>query len=245
MRLLMMAFVLLASATALAVPRVYLVPLRAPNVDRAVTEVLAEQLLVSARRHQGLYEVLGATDLKTVLDLEAAKAAMGCDSDSCANEIADALNAEQLLAGQVGRIGDVWLLTLTRTEKSTLKVLSRVSVEARGDSPSALLPLIPSVVDEALGVERPLKVWAWTGGAVAGVGVLALAGAGGLYALSLVEFEAAKTALDPAEFNVTRAAQARDWSKGYYTAFVVTGATGGGLVVVGAATVVISLLAEE
>lgn len=245
MRALLLLLFVAASTSALAAPRVYLVPLRAPNVDQAATEVLAEQLLVSARRHHELFEVLGASDVKAIIDVEAAKAAMGCDTESCANEIADALNAEQLLAGQVGRIGDVWLLTLTRTDKATMKVLSRVSVEAHGDSPSSLLPLIANVVDQALGVERPANVWAWMGGTVGAVGALGVITGGVLYGWSIVEYQAAADALALPVPDVTTAHRAEQSSRDLYTAAITTGIAGGAVVVVGATTAVIALALEE
>ncbi len=240
-----LALAFCVSSSALAAPRVYLVPLRAPNVDPATAELLAEQLVVSARRHHELFEVVGAADIGALLDVEAAKAAMGCDTESCTNEIADALNAEQLLAGQVGRIGDVWLLTMTRTETRTMKVLARVSAEAHGDAPSALLPLIPDVVDEALGAAAPVNVWPWIGGAVGVVGALGAAAALGLWGWSHLEFQAASTALTPPNLDVEVAHAAEQRSRDLYTAAVYTGVTGAALVVVGAGTAVVALALEE
>ncbi|OGQ17132.1 MAG: hypothetical protein A2138_23735 [Deltaproteobacteria bacterium RBG_16_71_12] len=245
MRSVVLLLLLLASTSSLATPRVYLVPLRAPNVDRATTDLLAEQLLVSARRHQQQFEVVGAGDVKAILDVEAAKAAIGCDTESCANEIADALDADQLLAGQVGRIGDVWLLTLTRTDKATMQVLSRASIEAHAESPAALLPHIPELVDQALGVVRPVNVWAWTGGAAVGVGALSAASAGVLYWLSFTQFDAAYAALTAAQPDVSAAHQAEDASQALYTGALITGISGGALVVIGGATAAVALAIEE
>lgn len=245
MRLLGLAILCLLSTSATALPRVYLTPLRAPNVDRATTDLLAEQLLVSARRHQELYEVVGAGDVRAILDVEAAKAAIGCDTESCANEIADALDADQLLAGQVGHIGDVWLMTLTRTDKATMQVLSRASIEVHTTSPAALLPHIPGLVDQALGVVRPVNLWAWTGGAIAGVGVLSAGGAGLLYWLSFVQYDAAAAALKPERLNVTAAHQAEDTSRGLHTGALIAAITGGALVVIGGVTSAVALTTEE
>ncbi|MBI1944446.1 MAG: hypothetical protein HYS27_02050 [Deltaproteobacteria bacterium] len=245
MRSLAPLLVLLASTSALAAPRVYLVPLRAPNVDTATTEVIAEQLLVSARRHQEQFEVVGAGDVKAIIDVEAAKAALGCDTESCANEIADALDAEQLLAGQVGHIGDVWLLTLTRTDRASLKVLSRVSVEAHGDSAAALLPHIAGVVDQSLGVVEQPNLWAWAGGAVAGVGALSATAGGLLLWASYSQFDAANEALELAQPDVTTAHQAEDASRGLYTGALIAGISGGALVIIGGATAAFALVTEE
>lgn len=236
---------LLASTSSLAAPRVYLVPLRAPNVERATTDLLAEQLLVSARRHQEQFEVVGAGDVRAILDVEAARAAIGCDTESCAQEIADALDADQLLAGQLGHIGDIWLLTLTRTDQATMQVLSRASVEARGDSPAVLLPLVPGVVDQALGIVRPVNLWAWTGGAIAGVGALSAGGAGLLYWLSFSQLDAANAALEPAKLDVSAAHQAEQASRGLYTGALIAGISGGALVVIGGATTAVALVTEE
>lgn len=243
-RVLAQAMFLLMATSAAAVPRVYLAPLRAPNVDSATTELLGEQLLVSARRHQELFEVVGVGDVKTILDVEATRAALGCDTDSCANEVADALDADQLLAGQLGHIGEVWLLTLTRTDKATMQVLSRASVEAHGTSPEVLLPMIPRVVDEVLGVVQPPDLWAFGGGVLAGVGVLPLATGGLLYALSFAKLQAAKDALAAAPADVAAAKDAERASRDLYAFALIAGGTGGALVLIGATTALIGVATE-
>ena len=236
---------LMVSTSAAALPRVFLAPLRATGVDSGVTELVGEQLLVSARRHKALYDVVGAGDVKGLLDVEATRAALGCDTDSCANEVADALAADQLLTGQLGRVGDVWLLTLTRTDRKTLQVLARASVEARGASPEVLLQHIPQVVDEALDVVHPPNLWAWGGGALAGVGAVALVAGGLLYAWSFERFDAAKQALGAAPPDVAAARDAQGVSEASYWGGLISASAGSALVVLGGATAVVALAGEE
>lgn len=245
MRLWSLVLALVLSSSAHALPRVFLAPLRATDVKPGITDLLGDQLLVSARRHQALYEVVGAADVKGLLDVEAARAALGCETDSCANEVADALDADQLLTGQLGRVGDVWLLTLTRTDRKTLQVLARASVEARGDSPEVLLPRIPKVVDEALSIVHAPNLWAWSGGILAAVGAVPLLAGGTLYAFSFERFGAAQQALAQAPPEVETAKDAESWSKGLYWSGLITGISGATLVVLGGATAVFALATEE
>lgn len=245
MRLVVLALIALTAFPASALPRVFLAPLRATGVEPGISDLVGDQLLVSARRHKELYDVVGAADVKGILDVEAARAALGCETDSCANEVADALDADQLLTGQLGHVGEVWLLTLTRTDRKTMAVLSRASIEARGESPEVLLSQIPHVVDEALGVERQPNLWAIGGGAVAGVGVLALATGGGLYWLSFAEFDRAKLSLEAAPPDVGSATEARSNSQVSYWGALIVGLSGSALVVVGGGAAIAAIAMEE
>ena len=245
MRLAVLLLAVLAASPAAALPRVFLAPLRATGVDAGVSDLVGEQLLVSARRHKAVYDVVGAADVKGILDVNAARAALGCDTDSCANEVADALDADQLLTGQLGHVGEVWLLTLTRTDRKTLQVLARASVEASGSGPEVLLSRIPELVDEALGVVQPINGWLYGGVGVAGAGALAAASGGVLIGLSWVEYGVAEGALAASPPDVSAAKDAQGRGELFYPFGLVLTVSGGVLVAVGVTTAVLAALPEE
>jgi hypothetical protein len=154
--------------------RVFAPGLRTTVVDPAVADGLMTRVVVAARSHQARFTVYSVSDLRAVVELEAERQATGCDTDSCASEIAAALDAPQLLVASLDRVGDRWSLTLTRTERVTLRVLVQRSRDVLGATPGALLDVIPGLVDEVLGPPPPSPLVA--GGAIAaGVGVAAVA----------------------------------------------------------------------
>ncbi len=176
--------------------RVFVAPLATgAGADRAVVALFDDRLLASARDHRSSFDVIGGRDVQSILDVEATRQAAGCSGEmSCAVEVAGALDAPQIVSGQLGRVGDTWVLSLTRTERATLSVLARVVRESHGDSPEGLLPTVNGAVDELFSEGGP-SPWLVGGGIGLGVGVAL--GAVGAYAatLSLQTFEDAKSAL--------------------------------------------------
>jgi hypothetical protein len=164
--------------------KVYFTPLAAgPEAVPAVVALLQDKLLFSSRRHAG-YALFGASDLQRVLDADAARAAMDCTADSCLTEIADAIGAPQLITGQLGRIGDTWVITLTRTRREDMTALARVAREAKGTSPEGLLPQIDGMMDDLFGAAMVAPTSAASvlvpiGGSIVGGG-LAVAAIGGI-----------------------------------------------------------------
>lgn len=234
------------SCEARAVPRVFVAPFAGATSDPGTVDLIEDRVLVAARASTG-FEVIGAADLQNVLDVEAAKQAVGCDSTSCANEIADALAAEQIVFGQLGRIGDTWQLTLTRTERATLKVLGRAVREARGTTPEGLLDAIPGQVGEVFGVvvdEGP-GVLAIAGIASTAAGALGVVIGGALWGYSWNEYFAAERNLkaDPVTPALVASAQEhRVAGEGALAPAYIIGGVGLGIAVVGAGLWTVSVL---
>jgi hypothetical protein len=71
-------------------------------------------------------EVMSRTELNQLMQLEAEKAAMGCEGDSCLAEIADALDADRVVSGTVDRLGSSYLVVLTELDARDVRVIGRV-----------------------------------------------------------------------------------------------------------------------
>lgn len=185
-----------SAATPARLPRVFVAPLVGASSDPATLHLVEDRVLVAARALADRYEIIGAGDVRNILDVEASKQAMGCDTTSCANEIADALNADELLTGQLGRIGETWQLTITRTERASLRIVGRAVRETKGETPEGLLNEIHGQVGEVFGVvdTGPGALTVIGGGAVT-AGALALVVGGGLYGYSWIEYGNAVKAL--------------------------------------------------
>jgi hypothetical protein len=228
--------------------RVFVAPFTGTTTDAATLDLVEDRVLVASRaaierakeRGEGNVEVVGARDVQSILDVEAAKAAAGCDATSCANEIADALNAEEIVFGQLGHIGETWQLTLTRTERATLKVLGRSVKESRGATPEGLLGAIPEQVSELFDVVTPPpNALSVVGMGTTAVGAAALLVGAGAFTLSWIEFFNAKALLpadrsDPNRDEV-EAKKHEDASRAALNVAYIAGGVGAGVTVVGAA----------
>lgn len=227
-----------SAGAARALPRVYVAPLAGDTVDPAVRDLVEDRILVATRAMAETHDVVGAADVQGLLDAEAARQALGCDSTSCANEIADALDADELVLGTLGHIGDTWQLTLTRTERKTLKILGRVSREARGSTPEGLLPQVEGQVHELF--DRGISSLAVAGTASAIVGAAAVLVGAGLYAWSWAEYLDAEAALDGGD--VRAASGHKDTGEAVLSAGLITGGTGLVVLCLGGALLVVDAL---
>ncbi len=192
-----------------------------------------EDALLVALRKAGL-AVVGSGDIRTVLDVEAARQATGCDTDSCAAEVADALGAPELVVGQIARVGDTWVFTVTRLSRGELAVIAQAQRRVQGADPGQLLSVIPALVDDIgapgsrsrslsfPGGPGPLPL-ALLGGGL-GVGVLG----GLLWWGGFATYEDARTRLDDGDLE--GASTATGTGEALYWSGIVGAALGAGVV---------------
>ena len=105
--------------------------------------------LAASMGNRGL-EVITGADLRTMANLEADKAAAGCDeaSASCLAEIAQALGARLVVSGQVGSLDDNIFLQLSLFDANAGRAVARQ--ESRGKTLTSLADGIPELVDRLL-----------------------------------------------------------------------------------------------
>lgn len=81
---------------------------------------------------QGIYSgdtrriVIGRDDIMRVLDLEAEKQSMGCDSDKCLAEVGQALDASRIVTGSLDKLGDGYMVTMSEIDAKSLEAVARV-----------------------------------------------------------------------------------------------------------------------
>lgn len=244
-----------SSPTADSQPRVFFSPLGVgAGADAAVVALVEERLLASARRHPA-FDVVAARDVKSLFDVEASRQAAGCDGGiDCAAELAGALDAPQLVSGQLGRVGSTWILSLTRLERVQLTVLARVHREARGDTPEDLLRQLDGAVDELFGASAAATVDAGggsplpvVGGIVAGVGVVGLGVGVAGNVVAQRTFDEAKNDLEDPETDNRDQLRARAQSTGDLQNAIALGAyaVGAVVLVVGVVLVVVGAVGGE
>jgi len=169
----------------LAPSRVFFARAQASSVSADEARLIESAILTAARNHAKQYSALGTDDLQGILNTEAARAALGCDTTTCASEVADALDAEQLVTTQIGRVGTTWVVTLTRLERRSMVVLAREQIQREGAGADAVLRELPRAVDALLAPPHELSALGVAGIGALSAGVLGLAAGGALLGASL------------------------------------------------------------
>lgn len=125
------------------------------GVDEKVAPVLTELVLEALLTRHRL-PALGPSDLKDMLNAEQQRQLLGCEDSRCLSELAGALGAARLVSGLVGRLGELYVVSLKLVDLSSAQVLSRASKRfARlEDAPEVMGPL----VDALVGAKPQLKV---------------------------------------------------------------------------------------
>lgn len=86
----------------------------------------------------GLFEVLSRDDIRKMLSHEQDKALLGCDDAGCMADIGGALGAEALVAGDVGKVGDKYLINLQRIAIRDAEVENRAARQFEGPASQLL-----------------------------------------------------------------------------------------------------------
>lgn len=166
------------------------------NTAKLLTELVSDRV-----SHSGV-KTVSASDLRRVAELAADRSAAGCDTSSCLAEIANAMGVDLVVFGDVGKLGDAYIVSLRLFDSRAAESVARENIQAT--TFEQLRVALPDGVDrllsqggiglaEAAGPDPLL---------LGGVGVAALGvvvgGGLGVYALVLDGVVAEKTG-DPEE----------------------------------------------
>lgn len=136
--------------------RIAVYDLSVTGVDDKVASVVNEFLLEELRKLQRT-SVIGYSEIRTLIDLEADRQALGCDSEeSCLAEVADALGSDFLITGTLARVGTEHVFGLKVIDQKEAKAGRTFNkVVSAGDGTEFLAEIGPAV--ETLFPEVPLK----------------------------------------------------------------------------------------
>lgn len=114
------------------VRKIFVAPLqKSTTITDQEAALLEEAILVASQTYADAYEFIGASDVKRFIDLEVERISMGCEQDSCLAELAGAVGAGESIAGRIGQLGGLWVLSLSRLDTKTVRVLSRVQIKGK------------------------------------------------------------------------------------------------------------------
>jgi len=127
--------------------------LEAAGVDRALAKNLTQILSTEVKRIEGA-TVIGRDDVAAMLQYEADKQNLGCSEDqtSCLAELGDALGVRRIVIGQVGKVGDSYVVNLRLVQTEQVVVENRVTETYRGRE-EVLLQAVPHAARKLLGIE--------------------------------------------------------------------------------------------
>ena len=96
--------------------------------------------------------VISEADINTILKGEEARQQCSSDDTNCVVEIGAALGVPETVSGDVGKIGNFWMLNLRRINVHNAQVISRSSRSIEG-TVNDLIRALPEVVAELFGVK--------------------------------------------------------------------------------------------
>jgi TolB-like protein len=100
----------------------------APALASSLTEILSLEL----RKLDG-FSVIRPSEVRAMLDYEATKQVVQCESDiECLLEIGGALGVQYLVGGAVGKLEDTWVIHLKLMDVEKADVVNRASESYRG-----------------------------------------------------------------------------------------------------------------
>ena len=119
----------------------------ANHVDEQTVQIVSGLLTVELAA-MGDLEVISGTDVRRMMDLEVEKVNLGCSAESCLSEIADAFGTDLVVFGNIGRLGELYILTLNLFETVTAKSKGRISVQTRTieELPAKLSQELPNLM---------------------------------------------------------------------------------------------------
>jgi hypothetical protein len=144
----MVACLLAAVLAAAAPPKLAVLAVTAgegvpPSTAAAITEAVAGEV-----RKQSKAEVITQREIASILSLENQKAMLGCQTDACMAELGGALGTDRLVAGDMAKLGESFLLHLRVVETKKVRVIAQADRRLRGGTIDDVLDVLPAMVAE-------------------------------------------------------------------------------------------------
>ena len=121
--------------------------LDATNIKEEDARFLSDRLRVELF-DAGKFNVLERDKMNIILDEQGFQMS-GCTSVECAVEIGQLLNVQQMVAGSIGRIGNVYSITLRLINVQTGELLQTAKHDYQGELSEMLTEVLPKVEESA------------------------------------------------------------------------------------------------
>ena len=113
-------------------------------------------ITAEVQRQSGRY-VISEEDIKTVLEGEEKRQRCDSEASTCLAELSAAFGVPEAISGDIGRLGDYWMLNIRRINVRRAEVINRVGRRIKGDI-NALVEALPEAVAELFGRKVEAKI---------------------------------------------------------------------------------------
>ena len=132
-------------------------PLECNDVTETQGKILADQLRNGLQKVVG-YQVVERGQMDFILQEQGFQQSGACNSSACIVQVGQLMGVDQMVAGSVGKLGELWVLSLRRIDVQTGAVLQTAEVKLEGRIEDLLLQGIPKAVAAISGKEQPVVV---------------------------------------------------------------------------------------
>src|SRR5512135_2639506 len=139
---------LLTAVLAAAPPRLAVLQVvNGEGVPSSTAAAITEAVVAEVRK-QSKAEVITQREIASILSLEKQKAMLGCETDACMAELGGALGADRLVAGDLAKLGESFLLHLRVVDTKKVRVAAQADRRLRGGTIDDVLDVLPAMVGE-------------------------------------------------------------------------------------------------
>jgi len=126
------------------------------GVEQGSADVLTDLLLEALLTRHGV-RALGPPDVRTILSAEQQRVLLGCQDEACFADLAGALGADWLVAGSLGKLGELWVLSLQLIDPRQARVTARTSATLKSleQAPDVIGPLVDKLLGQQPRVRTP------------------------------------------------------------------------------------------
>ena len=114
------------------------------GADDATITTVSGIVAAEVERHAHT-TVFSQADVLTMIEGERQRQLCGASDSSCIAEIGAAMGAPEAIQGDVGHLGDYWILNLRRISVDEARVIARVTRSVKGQA-NALVEIVPDAV---------------------------------------------------------------------------------------------------
>lgn len=123
------------------------------GVPADLASALTDSLEVQVRHRASGYRVIGASDVRAMIQFDAQKSKLGCQETGCLAEIGGALGAQEVISGSLVRLGDTFVLTLRRVDVAKAVVISDASETVKGAKEEQLLDALHTGTEQLFRID--------------------------------------------------------------------------------------------
>ncbi|MBI5495967.1 MAG: hypothetical protein HY904_13160 [Deltaproteobacteria bacterium] len=142
-----------AAARAVAPPAdrtVLLLPVEAKGgASPDTAAVLTQMMAAEGSKSPGL-KLVSFKEVESTMSQEQLRQVSGCNSNTCAAEIAGALNTDEIVIATFGKVGDSYVLTAVRIRAGDAQAVARVSARFRDLDENLVLDRLPELMRKLL-----------------------------------------------------------------------------------------------